>query len=102
MASVLSLSAAGTLHAAPFFHHTATEKQAKSKLISFNLRNDSKETLVLKSGDQQYTVEPGKSTVLKLEEGTDLVNVNATAHMAPGALVTKVTKELQGNTLAIS
>ena len=103
MASVLSLSAAGSLHAAPLgIFHTAGDKQAKSKSVNFTVRNDSKETLVLKAGEQQYTIEPGKSAAMKLEEGLDVVNVNGSSHQAPGSVLTKVTRDLQGNTLAIS
>ena len=104
MASVLSLSAVGSLHAAPLgiFRHAPSEKQSAGKMISFNIRNDSKQTMVLKAGDQQYTVEPGKSTNLKAQEGSDVLTVNGTAHEAAGTVLTKVTKQLQGNTLAIS
>lgn len=104
MASVLSLSAAGSLHAASFgvFRHASSEKQVKAKMISFNVRNDCKETLVLKAGDQQYNIEPGKSAALKLEEGSEVLAVSGTAHVAAGSVLTKVSKELNGNTLAVS
>ena len=105
MASVLSLSAAGTLNAeAPkFFHHNAAgDKPVTGKMISFTVRNDSKATLVLKAGEQQYTIEPGKTAGLKAAEGSDLVNVSGTEKQAAGSVLTKVGKQLQGNTLAVS
>ena len=104
MASVLSLSAAGSLHAAPLgmFRHTAADNATKAKLVSFNVRNDTKQSLVLQAGGQQITIEPGKSTALRLGEGSDVVNVSGTTHSAAGSVLTKVTKDLQGNTLAIS
>jgi hypothetical protein len=104
MASVLSLSAAGSLHAAPLsvFGQPAADNVTKVKMVSFNVRNDSKQSLVLEAGGQQITIEPGKSAVLKVGEGTDVVNVSGTSHVAAGSVVTKVTKDLQGNTLAIS
>lgn len=103
MASVLSLSAANTLHAAPFgIFHSTTDKQAKTKPVSFNVRNDTKQTLVLQAGEQKFTIEPGKSAALKLDEGAEVLNVSGTSHQAPGTVLTKVTKDLQGNTLAVS
>jgi hypothetical protein len=104
MASVLSLSAAGSLHAAPFgvFRHNPSEKQVKAKMISFNVRNDCKETLVLQAGEEKYSIEPGKSAALRLEEGAQVIAVNGTNHVAAGAVLTKVSKELSGNTLAVS
>ncbi len=104
MASVLSLSAAGSLHAAPLgiFHPTAADNTAKAKMVSFNVRNDTRQSLVLLAGGQQITIEPGKSAVLKVGEGSDVVNVSGTSHSAAGSVLAKVTKDLQGNTLAIS
>ena len=103
MATVLSLSAAGSLHAAPLgvFGHTS-EKSAAVKKISFSVRNDSGTTLVLQTGDQQVSIAPGKTTTLKLEEGAEVLTVNGDSHRTAGSLLTKVTKELQGNTLAVS
>ena len=104
MASVLSLSVAGSLHAAPLgvFHHAPADNATKVKMVSFNIRNDSKQSLVIQAGGQQITIEPGKSVVLKVGEGSDIVNVSGTEHAAAGSVVTKVTKDLQGNTLAVS
>ncbi len=104
MASVLSLSVAGSLHAAPLgvFHHTAADNATKAKMISFNVRNDTKQSTVLEANGQQITIEPGKSATFKVGEGSDILNVSGTSHTAPGSVLAKVTKDLQGNTLAIS
>ncbi len=104
MGTALSFCATRVSHAAPFapFHHTASDKAATGKLVSFSVRNDSKATLVLQAGEQQYTIESGKTATLKLQEGANLVNVNGTEKQAPGSLVMKVSKQLQGNTLAVS
>ncbi len=104
MATLLSLSAAGSLQAAPMspFFHAASDKASTGKMVSFSVRNDSKATLVLKSGEQQYTIEPGKTTGLKLQEGSEIVNVSGTEKQAAGSILMKVDKQLQGNTLAIS
>lgn len=102
MGTVLSLSAVGSVQAAPFFHHTSSDKALAGKMISFSVRNDSKQQLVLKVGDQQYTIEPGRTTAMKVAEGSDVVTVIDTAKQAAGSVVTKVSRQLQGNTLAIS
>ncbi len=103
MATLVSVSAAGSLHAAPLamFHHTGSDKTTATKLIHFNIRNGSSTTIVLKAGDQQYTIEPGKSLAMKAEDGVDVVAVSGSS-TAPGAVVTKVSAVLQGNTLVIS
>jgi hypothetical protein len=103
MATVL-FSATGSLHAAPFgkFHHTATDKQTAGKVIHFSIRNASASPLVLKAGDQQYTIEAGKSLSMKLQEGVDVVAVNGTAKEAAGTVVTKVSSVLQNNTLVVT
>ena len=75
MASVLSWSATGSLHAAPMlFHHAGSASASTGKMVSFNVRNDAKTTLVVKAGDQQFTIEPGKTQSLKLQEGAQLIN----------------------------
>ena len=105
MATLLSLSAAGSLHAAPFgvFHHTtATEKPGTGKVIRFSIRNDSSSTLTLKAGDQQYTIAAGKSLSMNAQEGTEVVNVSGSSKEAPGTVITKVSTVLQGNTLVIT
>lgn len=102
MASVLSFSSVGALHAAPMpgFHHGSDN--GSGKMISFSVRNDSKTTLVLKAGDKQFTIEPGKTTTMKLQEGSQLINVNGSEKQAAGSVLTTVQKQLQGNTLAVS
>ena len=105
MAGVLSLSAAGSLHAAPLgvFHHSSTSDQPSAgKMVKFNIRNESGSTLVLKAGDQQYTIESGKSLAFKLQTGAQIVNVNGTTKQAAGSVVTTVSETLKDNTLVIS
>ena len=104
MAGVLSVSVAPSLHAAPFaFHHSPAQgKAVAGKMVSFSVRNDSKSTLVLQAGEQQISIDPGKTAKLKLAEGAQITNVNATEKRAAGSVVATVGKELDGNTLAVS
>ncbi len=103
MASALSVSVAGSAFAAPpsLFGHASDSAKA-GKMISFNVRNSSGATLVLKAGDQQITIEPGKTSALKLAEGVQVTTVNSTATQAAGAVLTTVSRQLAGNTLVIS
>ena len=96
--NLVTPAAAGTTTAA----RTSTGKPVKVKTISFTLRNDAAGPLTVAAGDQQFTVQPGKSIVLKLGDGTTITTVNATAHAAAGGVLTTVSGTLQGNTLAIS
>ena len=104
MAISLSPLAAQPLFAAPVAasaKHTA-DKSAKVKTVSFNLRNDSAASVTIQAGDQQFTVEPGKTASMKLAVGVQVIAVNGTNHIAAGSVVTQVNSTLQGNTLAIS
>lgn len=103
MATVLSLSAASSLHAAPLgFHHAAADKQATGKMVHFNVRNDSRQVLTLQAGEQQFTVAAGKTMSVKLAEGTEVITVNGTSKAAPGSVLATVSAMLQNNTLAVS
>ncbi len=104
MAMSLSVFAAQTVWAAPpsLFGHTASDKAAQPKPISFNMRNDSATALTIQAGDQQMTIAAGQTTALKLQQGTQITVVNATARLAAGSVLATVTSALQGNTLAVS
>ena len=81
---------------------TASDKSAQSTPVSFHMRNDSAASLTIQAGDQQFTIEPGKTITLKLNEGVQVSAVNGTPNRAPGTVLTMVSRSLQGNTLAIS
>jgi hypothetical protein len=105
MAVLFSAAVSTRMHAAPapFFHrHHDAAKPTSSKVVRFNIRNATSGDLVLKAGDQQYTIAPGKSSEMKLPDGTDVVAVNGTPHEAAGTVVTKVSSVLQNNTLVIN
>ena len=105
MATLFSLSAAGNSFAAPpapFHHHTSSDKPSTGKMVRFNIRNDSGSPVVLKSGDQQYTIEAGKSLAMQLRDGAEVIAVSGTAKDVPGTVITTVSSVLKGNTLVIS
>ena len=104
MAISLSVFAAQGVFAAPLAPHSpaTSDKPVKVKAVSFNVRNDSAMTQTVKAGDQQFTIEPGKSAAVKFPEGTQLTTVNGTSRIAAGSVLTVVTKDLGGNTIVIS
>ncbi len=100
---VLAFCAAGVPNVAMAAPRTTTANtKVKVKLISFNLRNDSKTPLLLQMGEQQVTVAPGVTTTLKLATGQQIVTVNATERAAAGSVLGTVGNELQGNTLVVN
>ncbi len=104
MAMSLSVFAAQGVFAAPPAPHSpsSSDKPVKVKTVSFTVRNDSAMTQTVKAGDQQFTIEPGKSATVKFPAGTQLTTVNGTTRIAAGSVLTTVTNELGGNTLVIS
>ena len=73
----------------------------KAKLVSFSLRNDSKDPISVKAGDKDLTLEPGKTVAVKLPEGTEIVAMNSTANHAAGSVIAVVSPTLSDNTLAL-
>jgi hypothetical protein len=71
------------------------------KMVSFSVRNDSKEPIKVKAGDSEVTLQPGKLVPLKLEAGTKIVAEEATPTFAAGELITVVSNELSDSTLVL-
>ena len=82
-------------------HAPVHAKYGKTKLISFNLRNDSKQPIKVKAGDSELTLEPGKLTNLKLAPGTTVVAQETTPTFAAGSVVATVTPDLKDATIAL-
>lgn len=76
-------------------------KFGKTKLVSFNLRNDSKEPIKVKAGETEITLEPGKLTPVKLAAGTTIVAQETTPHFPAGSVVATVTSDLSAATLSL-
>lgn len=99
LASIVSSS---SLYAAP--PHIAVPVHAmfaKDKLVKFSLRNDSTAPLTLKVGSDTMTLDAGKTKTLELPVGTRIVRQTATDTDGAGTLVTQVSKELGGTTIAL-
>jgi hypothetical protein len=71
------------------------------KLVSFNVRNDTKEPIKVKAGDTEVTLQPGKLVPMKLEVGVKIVAEETTPSFAAGAVLSVVSTDLSDATLAL-
>ncbi len=92
MALSLSFMTASSAYASP---------AAKPKTVSFEVRNDSADSVTIQAGDQQYILAPGKESKVKMAQGTQLKAVNATGTHQAGDVLVTVDSSLGGNTLVI-
>lgn len=102
MALALSVCATSTMVASPLAVHTPVNAFfGKVKMVSFNVRNDSNQTVKLSAGTTAVTVEPGKTVAIKAAAGDKVTYAEATGTRAAGDLVATVSSELSDNTIAI-
>jgi hypothetical protein len=100
---VAAMLAGGTVYAAPAPATTLSSAgYGKTKLVSFNLRNDSKSPIRVKAGEQEMTLEPGKLTPIKLAVGDKIVAEETTPNYPAGTVISVVTSDLFNNTLALN
>ena len=71
------------------------------KMVSFNVRNDSKEPIKVKAGDSEVTLEPGKVVPMKLEVGVKIVAEETTPTFAAGTVISVVSTDLADTTIAL-
>lgn len=104
MAMCLPVLTAQAVWAAPVggWPFANRDKAPKAKKITFHIQNKCTKPLMISSGDQQYTIQPGRSIQLTLDEGTQVTAVNDASHAAAGTVLTTVSTNLQNTTLAIT
>lgn len=97
------LLAGETVYAAPMtaFNVPVQAKMGKTKLVKLQLRNDSKEPLKVKAGDQEMTLQPGVETPVKLAPGTTIVAEETTPSFTAGSVLATVSAELNNATIAL-
>lgn len=98
------LMAGESMYAAPTIalHAPVLAKMGRDKqMVKFHLRNDSKEPIVVKAGNQQMTLDPGKPVDVTLKIGEQITVAKATAHFAEGTVVTTVNPDLKDSTIAL-
>jgi hypothetical protein len=98
LATVVSLPAAMSASTIKSPVHAFFGKPHK---VSLTLRNDSQQVLVLKAGDQDITLQPGKNAAVKLLEGDKVVTVAACGTHAAGDVVAIAATQLNDATVGI-
>ena len=78
-----------------------TAKQGMGKLITINLHNTASMAVTVQAGTQQIVLEPNSTSKLKVNVGTQLVNVTPTPTYGAGTLLTTVGSDLDGSLLTI-
>lgn len=98
------LLAGETVYAAPLSAlrvpvHAMFGKQ--KQVVSFHLRNDSKNPLIVKAGNQQITLEPGKPVDVTLKIGDTVTVAKATPSFPEGTVLATVNPDLKDTTIAL-
>lgn len=73
----------------------------KPKMVSFNLRNDSKASIKVKVGDGEMTLAPGKLTAVKLAVGEKIIAENAGPGYASGDVLQVVSPQMSAATVVL-
>ena len=103
LAFSLSLIGAPALMAAPLSgpDTPVVAKQGTGKVITINLQNTSSVAITVQAGAQQIVLAPNSKSALKVNVGTQLVNVTPTPTYGAGTLLTTVGADLNGSLLTI-
>ena len=103
MVLAVVLMAGESVYAAPLTAlHVPVHAKIKDKsMISFHLRNDSKEPITVKAGAQELTLEPGKPVDVTLKIGETVTVAKATTRFTEGTVLTTVNSELKDSTIAL-
>jgi hypothetical protein len=71
------------------------------QMVSFHLRNDSKEPVTVKAGSQELTLEPGKPMDVTLKIGETVTVAKATTRFPEGTVLATVNSDLKDSTVAL-
>ena len=100
--AVSSLFASEAVFAAPVAIPSSVHAMfGKTKMVNFNLRNDTAVPLKLKAGDSELTIEAGKTMPIKLPAGSSITTQEATTSNPAGTVIAQVSSELNGVTISI-
>lgn len=104
MVLAVVLMAGESMFAAPLnaFHSPVHAKMGKQKeMVTFHLRNDSNQTLQVKAGNQQLTLEPGKPVDVTLKVGETVTVAKSTQKFPEGTVLATVSQDLKDSTIAL-
>jgi hypothetical protein len=80
--------------------HAKMGKKQKD-MISFHLRNDSKQPLIVKAGNEELTLEPGKPVEVTLKAGDTVTAARTTAKFQEGTVIVTASQDLKDTTIAL-
>jgi hypothetical protein len=97
------LMAGESVYAASFNAlHAPVYAMGKNKqMVSFHLRNDSKDPLIVKAGAQEMTLEPGKPVDVTLKIGDTVTVAKSTSKFPEGTVLATVNPDLKDTTIAL-
>jgi hypothetical protein len=97
------LMAGESIYAAPLTAlHVPVHAMGKDKqMVSFHLRNDSKEPLTIKCGSQQMTLDPGKPVDVTLKIGDTVTVAKSSGNFQEGTVLATVNPDLKDTTIAL-
>jgi hypothetical protein len=97
------LLAGESVYAAPLtaLHVPVHAKMKDKSMISFHLRNDSKDPITVKAGSQELTLAPGKLVDVSLKIGETITVAKTTANFPEGTVLTTVNSDLKDSTIAL-
>ena len=104
MVLAVALMAGESMFAAPLTALRAPvhAKMGKDKqMVSFHLRNDSKDPLIVKAGGQEMTLEPGKPVDVTLKIGETVTVARSTSKFPEGTVLATVNPDLKDTTIAL-
>ncbi len=97
------LMAGESVYAAPLTALRApVHAMGKNKqMVSFHLRNDSADPLIIKAGNQEMTLEPGKPVDVSLKIGDTVTVAKSTKKFPEGTVLATVNPDLKDTTIAL-
>ncbi len=100
--AVASVFASEAVYAAPAAIHAPVHAMfAKTKLVKFNLRNDTQTPMKVKVGDSAMTIDAGKSVHLELPVGARVTADEDSSSHKNGDLIAQVSSQLSGATIRL-
>ncbi len=100
--TVASMFAAEAVYAAPATIPVPVHAMfSKTKLVKFNLRNDSAVSMKVKAGESSMTIDAGKSVQVQLPVGTKVVADGDTTTHKSGDVLAQVSTSLSGVTIGM-
>jgi molybdopterin-binding protein len=100
--AIVSLAVSPTVYAAPANLNVPVHAIfVKTRMITMSVRNDSKNPIELKVGEQVMTVAPGKSLSVHVAVGTRILANAPSGNYQTGDVLADVTADMSDTTLAL-